>query len=73
MTTAPQHGQREVFVGGGLFMLLTPQERGLQLKDRRDGKEKLLSLGLWPGVSLAEARQKAAVIKTQVVCGQGIA
>lgn len=45
--------------GGGLFLLLTPSGGKLwRLKYRFDGKEKLLALGQYPAVSLADARQR---------------
>lgn len=45
--------------GGGLFLLITPSGGKLwRLKYRFDGKEKLLSLGQYPAVSLAEARKR---------------
>ena len=45
--------------GGGLFLLITPSGGKLwRLKYRFDGKEKLLSLGQYPAVSLADARKR---------------
>ena len=44
---------------GGLFLLVTPAGGKLwRLKFRIAGKEKLLSLGGWPEVSLATARKE---------------
>lgn len=43
----------------GLFLIVTPKGgRWWRLKYRFDGKEKLLSLGTYPDVSLKEAREK---------------
>lgn len=44
--------------GGGMYLLVEPNDRKYwRLKYRHDGKEKLLSFGVYPEVSLAEARQ----------------
>lgn len=44
--------------GGGLFVLVSPSGSKLwRLKYRYHGKEKLLSIGAYPAVSLSEARQ----------------
>ena len=43
----------------GLFLQVTPQGgKWWRLKYRFDGKEKLLSLGTYPDISLSQARQK---------------
>jgi Arm DNA-binding domain len=43
----------------GLFLLVTPQGgRWWRFEFRFDRKEQLLSLGVYPGVSLAEAQKK---------------
>ena len=45
--------------GGGLFLLVTPSGGKLwRLKYRFENKEKLLALGQYPAVSLADARDK---------------
>jgi len=50
---------RKLFDGGGLFLLVTPAGgRWWRFKYRIGGKEKLLSLGVYPEVSLKEAREK---------------
>ncbi len=49
----------KLFDGGGLFLEVTPTDsRRWRLKYRFAGKEKLISLGLYPLVSLKDARQK---------------
>jgi integrase len=54
-TAKPQ----KLFDGGGLFLLITPAGGKLwRLKYRFGGTEKLLSLGAYPQISLAEIRQK---------------
>lgn len=45
--------------GAGLFLLITPKDqRWWRLRYRFDGKEKMLSLGTYPAVTLKDARQK---------------
>ena len=54
----------------GLYVLVRPNGSKLwRLKYRFSGKEKLLSLGAYPGVSLADARLRRAEAK--VALGQG--
>ena len=49
----------KLFDGGGLFLLVTPLgHKWWRLKYRIAGKEKLFSLGVYPEVSLKEAREK---------------
>lgn len=49
----------KIFDGNGLFLVATPSGGKLwRMKYRIDGKEKLLSFGPYPHVSLALARQK---------------
>ncbi|RME65522.1 MAG: DUF4102 domain-containing protein [Caldilineae bacterium] len=49
----------KLFDGGGLFLLVTPKgQRWWRLKYRWQGREKLISLGVYPAVSLAEARRR---------------
>ncbi|KGV34534.1 hypothetical protein X884_5616 [Burkholderia pseudomallei MSHR4308] len=49
----------KLFDGGGMFLLVTPNgQRYWRLKYRFSGKEKLLSLGVYPDVGLAAARKK---------------
>ena len=55
----PQVKPVKMFDGGGLFLLLNPNgSRWWRLKFRIGGKEKLLSLGVYPDVSLKEAPEK---------------
>lgn len=57
--------------GGGLFLLLTPSGGKLwRLKYRFDGKEKLLALGQYPAVSLADARQRREDARKLLANGQ---
>ena len=49
--------QLKLFDGGGLFLLITPKGgRGWRFKYRFDGKEKLISFGTYPEISLGYAR-----------------
>jgi integrase len=51
--------RRKLFDSLGLFLLIDPPRRpGWRLKYRMHGREKLLSLGVYPDVSLKRAREK---------------
>jgi integrase len=51
--------QQKLFDGGGLYLLVLPSGAKLwRLKYRFQGREKLISLGAYPAVGLAAARQK---------------
>lgn len=55
----PGEKARKLFDGGGLYLLVNPKgARWWRLKYRYTGKEKLLSLGVYPHVGLAQARKK---------------
>jgi integrase len=55
----PRAKQYKLFDGGGLFLIIAPSGgRWWRFKYRVDGKEKLLSLGTFPEVSLKQARDK---------------
>ena len=50
----------KLFDGGGLYLEVTPAGgKVFRLKYRIDGKEKTLTIGKYPTVSLVEARQAA--------------
>lgn len=56
--------------GGGLYLLVRPNGSKLwRFKYRFDGKEKLLSLGRYPDLSLAEARLRRAEAKVALAKG----
>lgn len=56
--------------GGGLFLLVNPSgSKYWRLKYRINGKEKLLSLGVYPQVSLKAAREKRDEIKAFIAQG----
>ena len=57
--------------GGGMFLQVTPAGGKLwRLKYRIDGKEKLLSIGKYPAVSLSEAREAAENARRLIATGQ---
>ncbi len=55
----PGPRQQKLFDAGGLFLLVSPNgKKGWRLKYRFGGREKLLSLGVYPDVGLAKARER---------------
>jgi integrase len=53
--------QQKLYDGNGLFLLLVPSGSKIwRFKYRFQGKEKLISFGHYPAVSLKDAREKAA-------------
>lgn len=68
--TKPGAKQIKLFDGGGLFLLIAPTGGKLwRLKYRVDGKEKLLSLGAYPEVTLAEARERREAARKKLAQG----
>lgn len=77
--TKPKEKPYKLFDGGGLFLLVTPTKNGelppaaggkwWRFKYRFKGKEKLLSFGTYPEVSLAAAREKRDAARKQVAAG----
>ena len=66
----PSERQVKIFDGGGLFLLVTPRGGKLwRLKYRHEGKEKLLSLGAYPEISLADARMRRDEARKQIAHG----
>lgn len=60
----------KLFDGDGLFLFVTLQGSKLwRLKYRHEGKEKLLSLGKYPEIGLAEARQKKEEARKLLAAG----
>jgi len=60
----PAGRARKLFDGGGLYLLVTPEGRRYwRLKYRIDGREKLISLGVYPAVSLKAARRRRVQAK----------
>jgi integrase len=61
---------RKLFDGGGLYLLVNPNgSRWWRLKYRVDGKEKLISLGTYPTVSLKDARLRRDEARVQLSKG----
>lgn len=57
----PCAGQRKLFDGEGMYLLVTPAgQKYWRLKYRYRGKEKMLALGVYPEVTLAQARKRKA-------------
>lgn len=55
---------------GGLYLLITPSGSRLwRLKYRRDSREKVLAIGPYPAVTLAEAREKREEAKALLARG----
>lgn len=66
----PATKQFKLFDGDGLFLLVTPSGgKWWRFKYRFEGKEKLLSLGTYPEVSVADAREKRDAARKQVAAG----
>ena len=66
----PAHKETKLFDGGGLFLLVTPSGGRLwQFKYRFDGKEKKLSFGAYPAITLADARQRREEAKKLLANG----
>ena len=56
--------------GNGMFLLVTPTgANSWRLKYRFDGKEKLLTLGIYPDVSLGKASEKREAARMQLADG----
>lgn len=69
-TAKPKEKPYKLADGGGLFLLVNPNgSRWWRLKYRIDGKEKLLSLGVYPDVSLADARARRDTERKQIARG----
>ena len=57
----PSEKQQKLFDGSGLYLLLFPSgSKVWRFKYHFQGKEKLISLGAYPAVTLKDAREKAA-------------
>ncbi|MEY8689622.1 MAG: tyrosine-type recombinase/integrase [Leptothrix sp. (in: b-proteobacteria)] len=66
----PGDKPRKLSDGGGLYVELQPSgARWWRLKYRIDGKEKRLSLGVYPAVTLAQARVKRDEARALVAAG----
>ena len=66
----PETKTIKLFDGGGLFLSITPKGKKLwRLKYRLAGKEKLISLGSYPAISLSDARKKRVLLKEKIALG----
>lgn len=60
----------KLFDGGGLYLSVTPKsKKWWRLKYLIDGKEKRLSLGVYPDTSLQDARRKREELRTLIAKG----
>lgn len=68
----PGKTQRKAFDTGGvqgLYFLISPGSKGWRFRYYLNGRERLMSLGVWPAVSLAQARSKAETLRKQLEAG----
>ncbi len=66
----PADNPQKLFDGGGLFLLVTPNGgKWWRLKYRYVGKEKLLSIGTYPEVSLKDARERREEARKHIANG----
>lgn len=69
-TAKPKDKPYKLSDGGGLYLLVNPNgKRYWRLKYRVAGKEKLLALGVYPDVTLADARSKREEAKRGIAGG----
>jgi len=61
--------QLKISDGGGLYLLVKPSGRYWKLAYRFDGKQKSLALGVYPSVSLDDAREKRELARNQLADG----
>ncbi len=66
----PKEKTYRLFDGGGLHLEISPKgQKWWRLKYRFDGKEKRISLGVYPHTSLQEARKQRELLKEQIAKG----
>ena len=62
--------QYKIYDGAGMFLLIHPNgSKYWRMKYIFDGKSKLASFGVWPGVSLKEARERRHEAKQKIKMG----
>lgn len=67
----PGRSAQKAFDGGGLYLLVTPEGRRYwRLKYRIAGREKLISLGVYPEVSLKAARRRREKARELIAGGR---
>ncbi|RQR90949.1 MULTISPECIES: phage integrase central domain-containing protein [unclassified Burkholderia] len=69
-TAKPAEKQQKLYDGGGLLLLITPAggKRWI-FKYRGNGKEKSLALGVYPDVSLVDARKRRDAAREKLAAG----
>lgn len=68
--TAPRETQFRMADGGGMYLEVKPSgAKYWRMKYRFDGKEKVLAIGVYPAVSLKEAREKREAAKRILATG----
>ncbi len=66
----PKQKEFKLFDGGGLYLSVTPKnQKWWRLKYLLNGKEKRISLGVYPTTSLQDARKKREELKEQIAKG----
>jgi len=66
----PQDKPYKLFDGSGLFLLVTPNGgKWWRYKYRFGGKEKLISFGTYPEITLAQAREKKREARKAILAG----
>ena len=69
-TAKPADKPRKLFDGGGLYLLVSPNRgKYWRLKYRFGGTEKTLSFGVYPSVTLADARNLRNKARTRLAAG----
>ena len=62
--------QYKIYDGDGMFLLIHPNgSKYWRMKYTLDGKSKLASFGVWPGISLKEARERRLDAKQKIKSG----
>ena len=62
--------QYKIYDGDGMFLLIHPNgSKYWRMKYTFDDKSKLASFGVWPGVSLKEARERRHEAKQKIKMG----
>lgn len=70
-TTKPKDKAFKLSDGGGLYLLVNPSgSKYWRLKYRFAGKEKLLAIGVYPDISLAQARSRREEAKKLLLEGK---
>lgn len=59
----------KIFDGGGLFLHVQASGKYWRLRYRVEGRERLLALGVWPHIGLAEARERRDAARKLIARG----